>query len=402
MRTTISRAGVLAAAAALIASLIPSLALADDAVPYTYLQNTNVQVGSRTLRITSGSQRDAISVGATSLTVTLGVGEAFIISDPETGAHAIENDAFQATCNVLPDRSNQLTLNGPITATLTPGDSVCSTSNASHNTTPIVTLGQPNGGEQYKAGDTVQVLWQNANSSPASVRLSLSADGGQAWSLVADNLINNGFYSWTVPTVVTTSHARLHLAGVDQGRVVSLDVSDADFSIEGTAPPQTPPASTAEPYDPELETAQADSIDANQALSAANAVQSPCIAGLRIKGKTSTAVYYCGADGKRHAFPNQRIHDSWFSGFAGVVTVTDETLAQIPLGANVKYRPGVRMIKITSDPKVYAVAADGTLRWVQEEASVLKLYGADWNKKIDDISDAFFTDYKLGDPVPLQ
>ncbi|HSD12911.1 MAG TPA: hypothetical protein VLC10_05105 [Patescibacteria group bacterium] len=264
-----------------------------------------------------------------------------------------------------------------------------------------MTLGQPNGGEHYKAGDTVQVLWQNANSSPASVKLSLSADGGQTWSLVADGLINNGFYSWTVPTIVTTDHVRMHLAGVDQGRVVALDLSDADFSIEGAAPPQTPPTETAEPYDPELETAQADSIDTNQGLSAAAAVQSPCIDGMRIKGKSSAAVYYCGADGKRHAFPNQRIHDSWFSGFTGVVTVTDETLAQIPLGANVKYRPGVRMIKIQSDPKVYAVAADGSLRWVQEEASALALYGADWNQKIDDISDAFFTDYSVGDPVPL-
>jgi hypothetical protein len=398
MRNILSRISASAAAAALVASLVPAVASADG-TSYTYTQNTDVQIGSRTLRIMAGSQRDTLTVGATNLTVTVGAGQAFIIRDPEGSPHSIENDALQPGCNVLPDRTNQLTLNGPVTATLTPGEVFCSTGSAATNATPVMTFLQPNGGQSYKAGDTVQVLWQNANRTPASVKVSLSADGGQTWSVVADNLINIGFYSWTVPLITTTAHARLRVDGVDQGRIVAFDLSDADFSIEGTAPPVAPPA--AAPYDPALATAHADSIDANQGFSAQNAVQSPCVAGMRIKGKSSTAVYYCGADGKRHAFPNQRIHDSWFTGFAGVGTVTDETLAQIPLGANVKYRPGVRMIKIQSDPKVYAVDANGSLRWVQEEASALALYGADWNKKIDDVSDAFFTDYSVGDPVPL-
>jgi len=54
------------------------------------------------------------------------------------------------------------------------------------------------------------------------------------------------------------------------------------------------------------------------------------------------------------------------------------------------------MIKIQSDPKVYAVAHGGVLRWVSTEAAAVALYGSAWNTKIDDISDAFFTNYTVG------
>jgi hypothetical protein len=58
------------------------------------------------------------------------------------------------------------------------------------------------------------------------------------------------------------------------------------------------------------------------------------------------------------------------------------------------------MVKIQTDPKVYAVDANGALRWVPDEWTAKRLYGDDWNKKIDDLSDAFFADYSIGEPVP--
>ena len=69
---------------------------------------------------------------------------------------------------------------------------------------------------------------------------------------------------------------------------------------------------------------------------------------------SSAAVYYVAADGKRYAFPNERIYRSWYANFSTVQRITDSQLADIPLGGVVHYRPGFRMVKITSDPKVYA------------------------------------------------
>ena len=82
-----------------------------------------------------------------------------------------------------------------------------------------------------------------------------------------------------------------------------------------------------------------------------------------------------------------------------LVIVPATTLAQIPIGGNVRYKPGVRMIKVQSDTRAYAIAPGGVLRHVTTEAIAAKLYGADWNTKIDDVSDAFFLNYVIGAPI---
>jgi hypothetical protein len=58
------------------------------------------------------------------------------------------------------------------------------------------------------------------------------------------------------------------------------------------------------------------------------------------------------------------------------------------------------MVKIQTDPKVYAIVRGGLLRWIPTEAKAKELYGANWNKQIDYIPDAFFVDYKIGAPIP--
>jgi hypothetical protein len=108
------------------------------------------------------------------------------------------------------------------------------------------------------------------------------------------------------------------------------------------------------------------------------------------------AVYYIGSDGKRHAFPNEKVYFTWYTGFSGVVEVSDSVMATFALGKNVTYRPGVKMVKFATVPQVYAVTRYGVLRWVKTEALANTLYGSSWNLKIDDISDAFFANYSFG------
>jgi len=116
--------------------------------------------------------------------------------------------------------------------------------------------------------------------------------------------------------------------------------------------------------------------------------------------KASTpAVYYYGEDGKRYVFPTEKTYLSWYANFDGVKTISDADLASLPIGGNVTYRPGVRMLKITTDPKTYAISANGTLRHISSEEIAIALYGADWNTKIDDIADTFFINYSVGSPI---
>jgi hypothetical protein len=111
------------------------------------------------------------------------------------------------------------------------------------------------------------------------------------------------------------------------------------------------------------------------------------------------AVYFYGSDGKRHAFPNDKVFFSWYGDFSGVQTVSPTLLASLPLGTNVTYRPGAKLVKFTTDDKTYAVGLGGALRWVTSEQAASSLYGATWNAKVDDISDAFFANYRFGADV---
>jgi len=79
-----------------------------------------------------------------------------------------------------------------------------------------------------------------------------------------------------------------------------------------------------------------------------------------------------------------------------VKTVSSTFLSSLPLGKNVTYRPGVKMVKFQTLNTVYAVAKGGVLRAIASEAVAISLYGATWNKQIDDISDAFFLNYSFG------
>lgn len=149
-------------------------------------------------------------------------------------------------------------------------------------------------------------------------------------------------------------------------------------------------------FDPEIARVSAPTINDDKQL--LNYNSGVCQSNTLVKASTD-AVYYCGADGKRYVFPNQRIYSSWYADFSGVITITDSELANIPLGGVVNYRPGVRMVKIETDPKVYAVDRGGILRHITTPEIAVSMYGSTWSKQVDDLSDAFFFSYQLGDPI---
>lgn len=110
-------------------------------------------------------------------------------------------------------------------------------------------------------------------------------------------------------------------------------------------------------------------------------------------------VYFLDNVGKRHAFPNEKVYFSWYDDWSNIHLVSDETMAIFSLGANLRYKPGVRMIKFPLVNTVYTVAQHGVLRAVTSEAMASALYGTDWNTKIDDVPEVFYSNYSIGDPL---
>ncbi len=111
------------------------------------------------------------------------------------------------------------------------------------------------------------------------------------------------------------------------------------------------------------------------------------------------AVYYYADDGYRHAFPNEKVFFTWFDDFDDVVEISSDDLSDIPLGSNVTYHPGTKMVKFVTVPTVYAVSLGGVLRAIGSEEAASELYGEDWNQQIDDISDVFLGNYTFGDDI---
>ena len=108
-----------------------------------------------------------------------------------------------------------------------------------------------------------------------------------------------------------------------------------------------------------------------------------------------SSVYFIGDDGKRYSFPNEKIFFTWHPDFGEVKEISCDDLASLPLGGVVKYRAGVRLIKIPSVPKVYAVEPDGTLRPIRDEGQAKELYGEGWSQFVDDLPESFFPRYSV-------
>lgn len=111
------------------------------------------------------------------------------------------------------------------------------------------------------------------------------------------------------------------------------------------------------------------------------------------------AVYYYAADGRRYVFPNEKTYFSWYMDFSGVRTISDTELASILIGGNVTIRPGTNLVKIQTDPKVYAVTLGGMLHWVESEALAAALYGPLWAQRVVDVPDSFFVNYTISSSI---
>lgn len=416
-----SRAAAACVLGALLATLAPIVA---SAANYTYANDIPVTLtGSGIgLIIVAGSTSDTLDIQATTITVSVAAAEAFTLRFPGPNPGRMPNDGGLPDCNLV-NGNNDVLVSGPKTVTFTPNLTACvapSGGGSGSVSSPItVTLGRPNGGESLHAGDTYQILWQHGGGSEShSIRLQLSTDGGNSYpTLIAQNEFDDGLYVWTVPNL-NSANARIRVQAVAQGDVVrAFDVSDANFSLIGTTPPPTtpPPQTPAEKeaalkaaYDPAEETMDAISINSDKELIATQQPHPGCPIGGLVKlpsdnnplTQMDSSIYYCGADGHRHVFPDPKTFFTWYTNFSNLTIVSADVMASIPLGRLITYRPGVKMIKIVSDPKVYAVGHNGTLRWVPDEATARVLYGAAWAMQVQDVSDAFFFSYMVGDPLP--
>ncbi len=112
-------------------------------------------------------------------------------------------------------------------------------------------------------------------------------------------------------------------------------------------------------------------------------------------------VYFLDAYGKRHAFTHEKAYFSWYSDWSNIHIVSQAHMVAFPLGNNVRYKPGVKLVKFPSVNTVYAVSRGGLLRPIASEAVARALYGNNWNQQVDDISESFYSNYTVATDSPI-
>lgn len=122
-------------------------------------------------------------------------------------------------------------------------------------------------------------------------------------------------------------------------------------------------------------------------------------AGQFIRSYSFSGIYYIDEDMVRHPFWDANSFFTYADSWNDVVWVTDATLPTMTLGSPMLPKEGVVLVKIQSDPKVYAIDNDNTLRWVPDETTALSLYGTNWADYVIDLEPTTFARYSVGEKM---
>ncbi|MFA5946020.1 MAG: Ig-like domain-containing protein [Patescibacteria group bacterium] len=262
---------------------------------------------------------------------------------------------------------------------------------SSGTVTHSVIVNSPNGGQTYHAGDIASVSWTGSNA--GLVNLYYSTSNGGTDTLIASNLGESGTYSWTVPNV-SSADAFVKAVGYDNTTLLALDSSDTAFTIIGNTalPPatQTPATSTTHPA----------GMGVSPITGLPEATNIVTVGDL-IRGDQYPTVYYVDANFLRHPFQDAQTYLTYNSSWNIVRTVTGATLSTLTIGKPMLPKAGVVLVKIVSDPRVYAFQTDsvtGTtlLRWIPSESVAIALYGASWADYVIDIAPTLYTQFGHG------
>jgi len=120
----------------------------------------------------------------------------------------------------------------------------------------------------------------------------------------------------------------------------------------------------------------------------------------KLKRSDKNDIYYYAADGKRYIFPTIETFHSWFKDILpeDIREYDLNQLYQTPLGGNVTLRPGTLM-QTPTDTNIYLVVKNGQISPINDQLLLTKLFGADWQKKVVNLPNFYFTNYKVIKPI---
>jgi len=117
------------------------------------------------------------------------------------------------------------------------------------NMPPQVSIGAPNGGENWVVGTQQTIRWNATdNIGVDHIDIQFSSDGGTIWSDIATGISNSGQHDWTPTSDTVSNTCRIKVIAYDVAGNSGFDISDGTFVIS----PQPPTLSAPILYDPGL------------------------------------------------------------------------------------------------------------------------------------------------------
>lgn len=96
------------------------------------------------------------------------------------------------------------------------------------------------GAETWQAGTTHNITWNPNGGTNGTVDLGYSVDGGLTWYQIALNRPNSGLYSWTIPNLQATSHARVMIQLNVSSQFTGCDGSYGNFYVSASGVEENP------------------------------------------------------------------------------------------------------------------------------------------------------------------
>ncbi len=115
-----------------------------------------------------------------------------------------------------------------------------------------------------------------------------------------------------------------------------------------------------------------------------------------VKGQGET-LYYLGLDGKMHPFLDLATYHSWYKDFSQVVYVSNAKIQEYNIGSPVCLRAGTWLVKFSGSSRVYAVEPGCKLKPIRSETEAFVFFGANWQKRIVQLSDVHRNFYTITD-----
>jgi hypothetical protein len=276
--------------------------------------------------------------------------------------------------------------------------------------TATVTILSPNGGEFLIGGTIYEIDWTwSGGTNNARTQLYYSVDSG-GYELIEDYYNGSASeYTWEVPDVVSEDVLlKIVRSGVGYA---TEDYSNATFSIQsedvddGDVATSTEESLTEEIVEELSGEFSLPSESQSPFSGEIESVDQDISAGDLIVGDSYSTVYYINVDGERQPFFNDATFFTHFDSFENVRGVSDATLGVLSLGTPMLPRSQSVLVKLQSDPRVYAIEESGSgetaLRWVPSEEVAHSLYGDGWAEYVLDLPVFLFPRFVQGDEMSV-